>query len=318
MIVFNRPETTRRTLESIRKAAPSQLFVLSNGPRPDHPEDPAKVAAVREEFDAVDWPCQVHRRYWDVNRGADANIELGLDWVFDHVDAAIVLEDDCVGNADFFRFCSKLLEHYRDTDDVWQIAGRGSGLPPEAFGETSYCFTAFYAITGWATWRRAWQRHRRYFPRQHDDSPVAPTQPVDLRSSRLLTQAGRRYFADVARDPNGGAFAWDAYWCLSMIRDRGLAAVPAANLVVNIGFGADATNTKNPVPQPAHESLAWPLNHPPQLEVNAGLQRLSEKVIASHVGRMARFVARHLPQGRLREFLRAVVSTWRDRKLPLD
>jgi hypothetical protein len=146
---------------------------------------------------------------------------------------------------------------------------------------------------------------------------MAPLPPVDLKASRLVTRAGRRYFADVARDPDGTAFAWDAYWCLSIIRERGLAAVPAANMVLHIGFGADATHTQREVPQLGLESLDWPLSHPPELEVNAELQRLCEQVAASHVGRTARFMARHLPQGRVRNVVRAVVSRWRDRKLPL-
>jgi hypothetical protein len=233
------------------------------------------------------------------------------------VSEAIILEDDCVANSDFFRFCSTLLAHYRDTDDVWDISGRAAGFSPAMFGGASYCFTAIWAVTGWATWRRAWQRHRQYWPRKHDGAPMAPMPPVDLKSSRLLSKAGRRYFADVARDHNGSGFSWDAYWWLSVIRERGLVAVPAANLVVNIGFGADATNTQNEVPQLGHESLEWPLSHPSELEVNTEIERLTEQVIASHVGRAARFVARHLPQGRLRTLLRATVARWRDRKLPL-
>jgi hypothetical protein len=318
VIAFNRPDVTRRTLERIREAAPSQLFLTANGPRPGNPEDPAKCSAVRRIFDEeIDWPCEVHRLYHEVNCGADGNIELGLDWVFEHVEQAIVLEDDCLANADFFRFCSTLLEHYRDTDEVWHISGRAAGFPPETFGGASYCFTAYWAVTGWATWRRAWQRHRQYFPRRHDGSPMAPLPPVDLSASRLLTRAGRRYFADAARDYNARGFSWDAYWWLSVLRERGLVAVPIANLVLHEGFGADATHTQNEVPQLGLESLDWPLSHPPKLEVNADIERLAEKVTASHVGRAARFVARHLPQGRVRAVLRAAVSAWRDRKLPL-
>lgn len=317
VIAFNRPDVTRRTLDRIREAAPSQLFLAANGPRPGNPDDPAKCAAVRKELQAIDWPCQVHRRYTEVNIGADGNIELGLDWVFDHVEEAIVLEDDCIANTDFFRFCSTLLKHYRDTEEVWAVSGRAPGLPREAFDRNSYCFTAYWSVTGWATWRRAWQRHRQYFPRRHDGATIPPPGGVDLSNSRLLTPAGRRYFADVARGEVGSSFSWDAYWWLSLVRERGLVAIPTANLVVHEGFGADATHTQNEVPQLGHESLDWPLSHPSRLTVNADIERLAEQVTASHVGRMARFVARHLPQGRLRELLRAAVSTWRDRKLPL-
>lgn len=317
VVAFNRPDVTRRTLDRIREAAPSQLFLLANGPRPGNPDDPAKCQAVREELEAIDWPCEVHRRYTEVNIGADGNIETGLDWVFDHVEEAIVLEDDCVANIDFFRFCSTLLERYRDTDEVWVVSGRAAGLSPEAFDGASYCFTAYWAVTGWATWRRAWQRHRQHFPRRHDGTVLPPLGPVDLSASRLLTPGGRRYFSDVARTEVGNGFSWDAYWWLSLIRERGLVAVPGRNMVVHEGFGADATNAKREVPQLGHESLDWPLVHPSTLEVNDGIERLAEQVTASHVGRLARFVAGHLPQGRLRELLRTAVSIWRDRKLPL-
>jgi len=38
-IVFNMPEITEQVFDSIKKVQPKQLFIASDGPRPDKPED---------------------------------------------------------------------------------------------------------------------------------------------------------------------------------------------------------------------------------------------------------------------------------------
>jgi hypothetical protein len=314
LISFNRPEATRRTLAAIREATPPELFLLADGPRASNPDDAGRCAAVRRELDAVDWRCEVHRRYRDENAGLDASVETGLDWVFEQAEEAIILEDDCLPNADFFRFCSELLERYRANDAVWQIAGRAANLPPGIAGNTSYAFTAHGPIWGWATWRRAWQTHRRLYPRSHNGTPPPPGLTLDLRESRLLTAGGRRYFSDVARDGAGAGFSWDSYWSLSVVREYGLVVIPSSNLIVNIGFGADATNAISTVPQHPLEPLAWPLQHPAALEVNPALERLFERVLVIYMGRAARVVSRKLRGTRAGAAIRAVVGAWRDRK----
>ena len=94
LVGFNRPDHTRRTLEAIRAHRPETLFLIADGPRSDRPEDGALCAEVREVMDAVDWPCQVQRRFSEVNLGCEANVETGLDWVFGEVEEANVLEED--------------------------------------------------------------------------------------------------------------------------------------------------------------------------------------------------------------------------------
>ncbi len=86
LIAFNRPDVTRRTLAAIRAARPGRLFLVCDGPRADRPDDAARCAEVRAVFDGVDWPCEVERRFSDVNLGCEGNVELGLDWVFAQVD----------------------------------------------------------------------------------------------------------------------------------------------------------------------------------------------------------------------------------------
>lgn len=310
LIVFNRPALTRRTLERIRGAAPSRLLIIADGPRPGNDEDVENCAAVRRELESIDWPCEVERRYSDVNLGLEPNIESGLDWAFDQVTDAIVLEDDCLPHADFFRFCSELLERYRTTEEVWMLAGRAPPVPEETFEGASYAFTAAGPIWGWATWSRAWKAHRNGSARAGDD--VGAT---DLSASRLRTHAGRRYFEDVARDRDGARFSWDSRWSLSQIRERGLAIMPKHNLIEQIGFGANATNSATPIPQLDLEPVQWPLSHPAELEVNAEIEQLAERVLTAHHGRVARFVSRALGDGRLKRVVRSAVGVMRNRQL---
>ena len=54
--------------------------------------------------EAVDWPCEVSTNYSDVNLGCGERVSSGLDWVFDSVERAIVLEDDCLPHPSFFPF----------------------------------------------------------------------------------------------------------------------------------------------------------------------------------------------------------------------
>lgn len=47
LIVFNRPETTRRVVQRLRELRVPKLYVAGDGPRPDRPEDVGRVAAAR-------------------------------------------------------------------------------------------------------------------------------------------------------------------------------------------------------------------------------------------------------------------------------
>jgi hypothetical protein len=314
LVAFNRLEVVRRTLAAIREVAPPELFLLADGPRPSHSDDAERCAAVRAELDTVDWPCRVHRLYRDDNLGPDVSVELGLDWVFEQTEEAIILEDDCLPNADFYRFCNALLERYRDTNEVWQICGRAPNMAKDVFAGASYTFTAFGPIWGWATWRRAWTAHRRLYPNTHRGTPPAAAGALDLRGSRLLTPGARRYFGDVGRDSAGAAFGWDSCWARSVVRERGLVAIPRSNLIVNIGFGADATNVTRAVPQHPLEPIAWPLEHPSELAVNPALERVVERTLVIYMGRTARFVARLLRGTRAGAVIRGVVGALRDRR----
>ena len=123
-IVFKRPDTTEKVFEVIRKAKPPKLLVIADGPRAYRPGEAENCAATRAIIERVDWECEVLKNYSDINLGCKQRVSSRLNWLFDLVEEAIILEDDCLPHLSFFRFCQELLTYYRDEQQITSISGQ--------------------------------------------------------------------------------------------------------------------------------------------------------------------------------------------------
>jgi len=247
--------------ETVRKLRPSQLFIVADGPRPDHPTDAEKCEEVRRIVTTLDWPCDCKVNLADSNMGLKGRVHSGLSWVFDQVERAIILEDDCVPDPTFFPFCAELLERYADDERVMTISGDNY-----QFGTVpcphSYYFSRHMHCWGWASWRRAWKLH--------DPSlPYWPELKADGWIESFVQDPGeRRHWHEVLDAAAlGQSNSWAYPWSYTTLRHNGLNIHPAVNLVTNVGFGPDATHTLGVslfANIPAG-SMTWPLNHPPHV-----------------------------------------------------
>ena len=113
-IIFNRPDTTEKVFAEIARARPPKLLVIADGPRATRAGEAERCAATRAIIGRVDWACELLTNYSDVNLGCKNRVASGIDWVFEQVPEAIILEDDCLPHPTFFRFCEELLDRYRD------------------------------------------------------------------------------------------------------------------------------------------------------------------------------------------------------------
>ncbi|MEW6491011.1 MAG: glycosyltransferase family 2 protein, partial [Cyanobacteriota bacterium] len=157
-IIFNRPDTTQKVFEAIRQAHPPLLFVIADGPRPNKPGEDQKCAATRAIIDQVDWDCEVLTNYSEINLGCERRVSSGLNWVFDTVEEAIILEDDCLPHPTFFSFCEELLDYYRNDQRVMVITGQNVQFGRKRTDYTYY-FSRYNHCWGWASWRRAWRSY---------------------------------------------------------------------------------------------------------------------------------------------------------------
>ena len=68
-IVFNRPETTSKVFEVIKKVRPKRFYIAADGARLDKNDELKKVELVRKIATSVDWPCEVKTLFSDFNLG---------------------------------------------------------------------------------------------------------------------------------------------------------------------------------------------------------------------------------------------------------
>jgi hypothetical protein len=130
----------------------------------------------------------------------------------------------------------------------------------------SYSFSSYCLSWGWATWRRAFQHYDQRiqrWPMLRDSSWLS-----EILGDHGAVMHWQRIFDRVYKQA-GTSDVWDFQWLFTIWAHRGLAVLPNANLISNIGFGEDATHTKGVKDKLANLScreMLFPLQHPFRVE----------------------------------------------------
>lgn len=145
---YRRPEMVAGLLEILRGPQPKRVWLIADGPQEESPAERAlcyKARQVAEE--SIRWPCEVRRVYAETNLGLKQRFESGLDVLFMEESEAIILEEDCHPESDFFPFCVEMLDRYREEPRVGGISGN-CFLPRRHALETDYFFSRYLHIWG--------------------------------------------------------------------------------------------------------------------------------------------------------------------------
>jgi hypothetical protein len=254
-LIFNRPDFTETVFRAIARAKPKRLFVFADGPR--NPEEVALCAQTQAVI-KVDWPCELTMEVAEVNLGCRQRVATGIDKAFAETETAIILEDDCVPDPTFFRFCEELLDRYRDNERVMSITGANYlGHWTRGWRSPSYTFSYFGSPWGWASWRRAWDRFDVTMQAWKHPTTKPWLQDV-LRNDEMYQFQARRF--DIVYGNNHG---WDVAWMFTKLLDAGLTIVPAMNLIRNIGcLGGNSMPANHPIANMPTQPMAFPLRHP--------------------------------------------------------
>jgi hypothetical protein len=259
-IVFNRPNTTAKVFNEIRKARPERLYIASDGPREHLIDELQKINCVRKIVTDVDWKCEVRTLFSEKNLGCKEACGKAINWFFEKEEEGIILEDDCLPHPDFFYFCEILLNYYRHEKKIFQITGSNFQNNIKR-GKASYYFSNYNHLWGWATWKRVWDRFDPSASQWSGDGREL------LSEIETLTLDQKRYWAfnldRVTR--NQDHEIWDYQFTFSQWANNRVALIPRNSLVKNIGFTLTATHTKEPghwlSEVDAHE-MVFPLKHP--------------------------------------------------------
>ena len=234
IFIFNRPNCTEQLVNALAVVKPAHLFVIADGPR--NANDIELCKQTRAIIDQIDWPCTIVKRYATSNMGCRESIPSGLNWVFERVDACIILEDDCIPQPSFFPFCQELLSRYQHDERVMTVGGHRSDGPNE-LGTESYYFSKYPSVWGWATWKEKWAKY-----------DLNMSQWADLKDSKWLDDVLQNpkavaYWNRMFNHMKNGLDTWDYALAYSCWLHNGLSIRSRVNMISNVGFGKDATHT---------------------------------------------------------------------------
>ena len=277
MIVFNRPDTTKVVLDRISQYKPTHLYVTADGPRLGNENDLKKTAEVRALFNNLDWPCKVITNYKEVNQGCKMAVSSGITWFFDQVEKGIVLEDDCLVDPSFFWMAEDLLERYQSDENVMSIGASNFQYNPNNLAESTYYFSRYNHIWGWASWSRAWKNYK-LTPNQ-----LPKNQLLASINTLFSGKAERTYWLAIYDYVMSGKLdTWDFQWQFSMWAKGGIAITPNVNMVTNLGFGPDATHGNDPNSWMA-KLTALPIEFPIKHPINKELNNEADKVTSDRL-----------------------------------
>ena len=260
-LIFNRPDTTKKVFEAIKAAKPKMLFVAADGPR-KHVEKEAALCKRTKTIvlNSIDWDCEVFTLFREENLGCKDAISEAITWFFQHVEAGIILEDDCLPSQSFFPFCEILLEKYKNEEQVLSICGFSYFDNPKIV-EADYFFNSQGGIWGWATWRRAWKLYHY-------------TSQFERREFRKLYNKNlENYYWTMALKSNDDT--WDLSWLYNRLVNDGISINPFQSLIQNVGMSGTHINDANhPLFRIKSNTIdCSQLIHPKEIKIQLALQK---------------------------------------------
>lgn len=154
-ICYARINQVIESISSLANEGITEFYVSIDGPRN---EEIAKIQLklIEElELQAEDLNVTIHIQESDHNLGLSKAVQFGVDWVFDHAESAIILEDDLKISPDLAKYFSAVLKKL-DNYDKALIASANQFNHPNS--KTLKCtWTTYPLIWGWATTRSRWK-----------------------------------------------------------------------------------------------------------------------------------------------------------------
>lgn len=235
LFVYNRPEHTKRLLESLNRCdeiRQSEVYVFADGPKPG--QELSQIMAVRHIIKNFVQCRKLHLIEADKNKGLADSIISGVTSLVNEYGRVIVLEDDLVLASGFLKYMNQALDYYQDEEKVMQISGHMFPIKIE-IKEDAF-FLPLTTSWGWATWRRAWDS----FDPNADGYEVLQTD-AGLRR-RFNIGNSYDYSGMLLRQMEGQIDSWAIRWYWSFFKNNGLALFPRETLVINKGMDGSGTH----------------------------------------------------------------------------
>lgn len=240
LLLYNRPEYTKKNIYSLEKIKPKKIFVFCDGPK--NTEDVNLCKESINQIQKIKWKCVIKKKILKKNLGCKNAVSKAIDWFFKNNSKGIILEDDCIPNKSFFRFCEKMLNKYNKNSNIGCITGDNFLSKNFKFKE-NYYLSKYANCWGWATWRVKWKLYKKdikFWPKLKNSKSW---------NTNFLNSKERKYWNTIFDACfKNRVDSWAYPWTLCLWKNRQLTVTPSKNLVENIGLLSSRKNIliKNP------------------------------------------------------------------------
>ena len=238
LILFNRPDYLSESINVINIILPEKLYIHIDGPR--NADDEEKIKTIKKQFANINKKIELSILSQETNLGCGLGMVSAINWFFENEDYGIILEDDCIPNESFYKYCTIFLKELKENKDVFMISGDNGGelIPSKFFGESETMSIPIPIIWGWATWKDRWELYEYKKP--------------DLNFLKLYKKLKHfKIFEKIfvisylKKLKNYKALnTWDIHLFYQLVVSERLCIIPKLNLIKNIGFDDNATHTK--------------------------------------------------------------------------
>lgn len=236
LFVYNRPEHTQKTLDSLmlnELAQESTLYIFSDAPKSE--KDIDKVNKVRKIITSLSGFENIQIIKRDKNFGLAKSVISGVTEVINHFGKAIVLEDDIVTSPNFLKFMNDALEFYKDDKKVYSISGYAYPIIiPESFMDQVY-ISSRPSSWGWATWKDRWEKAV-----WNPENIFSINNKTELRN--LMDKGGKDLAPMLNKSIEGKINSWAVKWAFTHLKNESYCLYPIHSYVKNIGTDASGTN----------------------------------------------------------------------------
>jgi hypothetical protein len=280
-IIYDRADTALKVFNAIKQVQPENLFIASDGPACRYDGESDNVLNLRDSIlKKINWQCNVSTFFGEQNHGPRKWISSAISWFFENVDYGIILEHDCLPDKSFFYYCTELLNKYKSEKRIMHISG-ANFLYKKVIPKSSYYFSKYAFIWGWATWKRAWTKYDVDMTGWDDFYRKGRLKKI------LNSKLEQDFWAKVFERAKNGRFnSWDYQWFFTIWNNNGLSINSSSNLISNIGYDEKALNTyyDNCILSNVKRNRIQKIVHPRSLTIDEIADRISfEYYFGEHI-----------------------------------
>lgn len=239
LFTYNRLHETMQTIEALQAnylAIDSDLIIFSDGGK--NAEAQKKVDAVRQYLKSIKGFKSIEIIESKQNKGLANSVIEGVSTVLQKYGKIIVLEDDLITSPNFLSFMNDALNFYEEKQKIFSISGYSFDLSSLKSYTKDYYFGYRASSWGWATWLDRWETID-WGAKKYKKVLYNPYKHIKFM------RGGSDMPLMLWRQMNGKLDSWAIRWCLQQFLDDKLTVFPTKSKIKSVGFGVDATHTKN-------------------------------------------------------------------------